>query len=144
MSDSIDILNQLQAADLSSVPTGRPILKPCVTPLEIRKIEPVENKAGTGHNLNIELITTEELDTEAGEPVNPGFPLYDTISLVQTEKYDPWRRLAELKEAATGDKSGAFGDPADYVGMIVMANVQIERSEEYGDKNRVKRYVKQK
>lgn len=142
MSQEIDILNDLDSMDLSNVETGLPLLPDGLYTLQVAEIETKANKKGTGSNLNIKFVTTEPVTDLNGNPVNPGFPLFDLISLVKSEKYDPIPKLAAFKEAVTGTKSGSFNPLEQYLGLSVCVKLKIERDAEYGDKNRIQRYIK--
>ena len=132
----------LDNLDLSTVETGLPLLPEGLCEVTVTKIEAKANKAGTGNNLNITLATTQPMKSVDGKDINVGFPLFDLISLTPTEKYDPRPRLAEFKEGVTGSKAGAFNPLEQYIGLPVMVRLKIEKSEEYGNKNRIARYVK--
>lgn len=144
MSDPTDILNQLAMTDLSSVETGYPVLPAGLYEVTVAEIKTEANKAQTGHNLKMKLTLVNGATDREGKPVNPGFPLFDLISLVKTEKYDPLPALARFREAATGTKSGAFMPLEQYMGATLIAQVKIESSTEYGDRNRIVRYTQKK
>jgi len=139
---SEDIMSALDTLDLSTVETGMPLLPEMLVALQVTEINLTPNKAGTGHNLNIKFATTEPMTSTEGKAINPGFPVFDLISLAPTEKYDPKPKLAEFKEAATGSKTGPFNPIEQYIGAVVTVRLGIERSDEYGNKNRIKRYIK--
>jgi len=142
MSNEIDITNSLDSMDLSSVTTGVPMLPEGLYTVQVAELGTKANSKQTGSNLNIKLTLTEPANDINGNAVNPGFPIYDLISLVQTDRYDPRARLAEFKEAVTGTKEGVFTPLEQYLGLTVTIRLGIERSTEFGDKNRIKRYVK--
>jgi hypothetical protein len=105
-------------------------------------MEVVPTRKGDGNVINVTLGLTQPATDVNGNHVNAGFPIYDSISLSSTPKYDPRPRLAEFKESFTGTKTGTFTPIDQYVGLTAMVRVKIEVSAEYGDKNRVQRYVK--
>ena len=141
-SNEVSILNELDTLDLSSIETGVPILPARIYSLQVDKVEVVENKKKTGHNLTIELSTVNTEEAEGGKVLNPGFKVFDLISLVKTDKYNPIEKLAAFKESATGSKSGNFNPPEQYIGAIVQVRLAIEDDKEYGRKNRINRYLK--
>jgi len=142
MSQEIDITNDLDSMDLSNVETGIPLLADGLYVLQVAELSTKANKKGTGSNLNFKFVTTEPCVDIKGNPVNPGFPVYDLISLVKSEKYDPIPKLAEFKEAVTGSKAGSFNPLEQYLGLTVTVKLKVERDAEYGDKNRIQRYIK--
>ena len=137
-----DILNELDSMDLSTVPTGVPVLSPGLVEVSVAELTLTPNKKGTGQNLNIKMVLTQPAVDTQGNTVNPGFPIYDRISLVQTDKYDPRPRLAEFKECFTGTKAGAFNPLEQYLGLTGSVRTKVEQSDEYGTKTVVGRYVK--
>jgi hypothetical protein len=149
--DNIDILNDLENTDLSDVSTDRQLLPKGTFEFVVQSVKIEPNSKNTGMLVNIVLATTQEYESEpdnSGQThiMPAGSVVFDTISLVQTEKWTKDKILAMCKsfrEAVTGDGSGPFSPPEQYEGEYVMANIKIERSEEYGDRNRVARYIKQ-
>jgi hypothetical protein len=151
----LDILNDNTAVDLTQVRTAMPILKPATSLCILKSAELEANKKQTGSNLNIQLTTVNPTETVDGKVVNPGFTLFDTISLVRTFKddgttisYDPVPRLVEIIEAITGEKNGT-ATPRQMVeqiqtsiGQQVAVRHKVESSDQYGDKTRVQRYIK--
>lgn len=140
--DSSNTLIDLDNMDLSTVQTGMPLIPEGLVELEVVKLELKPNKNGTGQNLNITYHTTQPITSFEGKLLNPGFPVFDLISLTPTDKYDPRQRLAEFKEAVTGSKVGAFNPLEQYLNCRVAVRVKIERNDEYGNKNRIARYIK--
>jgi hypothetical protein len=90
----------------------------------------------------LKLTLTQPATAMDGKPVNPGFPLFTIISMVQTEKYDPRQNLAAFKECFTGSKSGSFLPIEQYIGAKGSVRVSVETSDQYGTQNRVARFVK--
>lgn len=151
----LDILNDNTVVDLTQVRTAAPILKPAVIACILSKVLVEPNKKATGSNMNIELTTVNSVETIDGKVLSPGFKLFDTISLVRTFKedgttvsYDPVPRLVEMIEAITGTKDGSatprqmVEQITGSVGQQIAARTKVEKSEEFGDKTRVARYVK--
>lgn len=136
-----DIMSSLDG-DFSSIPTGMPLLKPGLYELEVVECAFKVNKAGDGQNLNFKYSLTQPAVDINDKPVNPGFPVFDLISLKPTEKYDPRPKIAEFLEAAYGTKGRPFNPPESHIGEKVMARLSVEKSDQYGDKNRISRYVK--
>jgi len=137
MSDQ-DILG----TDLSSVESSFPILPGGMYEVTIAEMKTEANKAGTGSNLKMKYTLVNPATARDGKTVNAGFPLFDLISITKTEKYDPTQRLAQFKEAATGNKSGSFAPIEQYIGMTMAIQLSVEESAEFGTSNRVKRYIK--
>jgi hypothetical protein len=110
MADEHDILNQLQQGeDLSNIDTEFPVLAAGDVMCEVAKIEVAANSKQTGNNLVIQLKTLEPAESTKGEVVNPGYPITQWISLVQTEKYDPRNNLATFQDAVLGTTQGNRG-----------------------------------
>ena len=140
--DNTDILSALDSIDLSSVETAMPILPAGLYQARVATMTADQNKAGTGHILNIKLQLTQPQQDGKGNPTNPNFPLFDRISLVATEKYDPKPALARFMEGTLGHKNGKFMPLEQYIGQEVTVKVAIEDDAQYGRKNVVKGYIK--
>ena len=141
--DNIDLAAiDLDNLDLSTVETGFPLLPDGIVEVSVSEVSIKPNKAGTGQNLTIKLVTTQPMTDLNGKAINPGFPVFDLISLTPTAKYDPRPKLAEFKESATGSKTGSFNPPEQYLGAVLTVRLKVERSSEFGDKNRIVRYIK--
>lgn len=132
-----DLLSHLDNLDLTSVRTDRPVVKEGTYAFDIKGFEAKMNSKNTGHNLNIALAGISEMPTNDGKSVSPGFVLFDLVSLVKTDKYNPAEKLAKIQEAVYGAKQNGF-KTAEMVGQRVMLKVTIEDSEEFGQQNRVK------
>ena len=137
-----DIMSDLDNLDLSTVKSGFPILPEGLVNVTVLEIKTEPNKAGTGQNLKLKLGLVDPATDVDGKAVNPGFPIFDLISLTPTEKYDPRPRLADFKEAALGTKAGPFNPIEQYLGVTLTVRLKIDRNEQYGTKNVVARYVK--
>jgi len=163
MTQDIDILSQIDNIDLSTVETARPFLPSGIYEFVVQKMELVDQKSPkTGKNLSIQLGLVEpaqSVPNDKGETqlLNPGFPVFDLISLTATfnddgsKKYDPLPRLAKFREAVLGDKSGKFMPLEQYIGQRVMVkvnysatNVDRKTGQDYGPKTTVSDYVKRK
>jgi hypothetical protein len=137
----IDQLNALLNSDLSETPTTRPLLSGLAT-LKVAEMLVEDNKAKDGSNLNIKFVTTEPMTSTDGRAVNAGFPIYHTVSLKQTEKYNPKENLARLREAITGSHTGSFAPVEQYIDQVIMAQLKPELSEQFGDKTVIAKFVK--
>lgn len=136
-------IDSLLHADLTNVDTSFPTLAAGVVACVIAEMAPGETKEKHVPVLNIKLTTAAPYPTSDGKSIKPaGFPLRDMVSLQPTEKYDPRQRLAQIKEAVFGEKTGSFGDTSAYLGKPVNVRIAVESSEEYGNQNRVKAYVR--
>jgi len=136
-------LNDLDSIDLSNTETGIPLVANGLYEVEVIDIIGKPNKNNNGHNLNIKLaLTNPGQKADGSGEVNPGFPLFDLISLTPTEKYDPRQRLAAFMECFLGVKNVPFNPLSQYVGLKGMVRVKVERDQQYGDKNRIAGYVK--
>lgn len=162
MSNDIDVFSQIDSIDLGSVDTSRPFLPNGVYEMTVQKIEVVDQKSPkTGKNLAIQLGLVEpamSMPNDKGEQrqLNPGFPVFDTISLTKTfkedgsPKYDPLPRLAKFRAAATGSQSGAFTPVEQYIGAKLLVKVSFSATNvdkngtDYGPKNSVQDYVLRK
>ena len=150
MSDETNLTSALDilGADLTNTDTSFPVLSPGVIDCIISEIRTEPTKKGNGHNMIVSLKTAMPWNDRTGILRPAGFPLRDNIFLPSgtVVNEDALRmtkqKLAQLKEAATGSKVGAFGDAAQYVGKPVTVRIKIEVSEQYGDANRVQAYVR--
>ena len=97
--------------------------------------------AGTNLNIKLGLVNHTKKFDGSGD-VNPGYPLFDLISLTPTEKYDPRQRLASFMECFLGVKNVPFNPISQYIGLKGMVRVKVEKDDQYGDKNRIAGYVK--
>lgn len=139
----------LDTLDLTNTDTGFPIIPAGLYSVTVAEMKTEANKKGTGQNLKIKLTLDEPTTDLKGQLTNPGFPLFDLVSLVVSKddngqiKYDPKKRLAEFKEAVLGDKAGASFNPLEqYLGRQVTVRIKVEDSDEFGKQNRIQRYVK--
>lgn len=146
MSDEHDILNELQQGeDLSNVDTEFPVLAGGDVLCEVAKLETNPNSKQTGNNLVIQLKTLEPSESTKGEIVNPGYPLTQWVSLVQTEKYDPRNNLAAFQDAVLGTSQGSRGSffPLEqYEGEQVLVRVKPEQDNNGVLRTRIVRFVK--
>jgi hypothetical protein len=142
MSEEIDITQNLDSLDLTNVETGMPLLPEGIHGVEVieAKLEP--NKKGTGKNLNLKFGLTEATESVEGKLLNVGFPLFHTISMVQTPKYDPRQNLAAFKECFTGTKAGNFFPVEQYIGATGIVRTKNLTSEEFGTQTKLARFVK--
>lgn len=102
-------------------------LDPAEYEFEIKKVEQKVGQSSGKPYLNIEL---ECLDEDYS-----GRRVFDRCSLGENSLW----RLKQFAEAAGVDIEEEF-DTDDFIGETVSAIVEIETSEEYGDKNRVREY----
>ncbi len=138
-----DPMSMLDSLDLSTVQTGMPLIPEQLVELEVIKLEVKDSKNDSAKkNLHISLATTQPMTSVEGKALNPGFPVFDLVSLTMTDKYDFRTRLAEFREATVGKVPGPFNPVEQYIGCKVMVRMKIERSEEFGNRNRVGRYIK--
>lgn len=141
MSDPQDALSLLQR-DLSGTDTAYPVLEAGPVDFVVSDVKSEISKKGNPL-LVIKLKTSIPWKTREGALKAPGVIIRDQISLTPTENYNPMQKLAQFKEAITGEKAvGPFGAPEQYIGRSVTARIAIESSEEFGDSNRVKAYVR--
>lgn len=137
-------IDSLLNADLSNVDTDFPILANATLTGVIAECALGETKAKK-QVINIKIVTSMPAALVKGGTVQPGFTLRHMLMLEPTEKMLPdmiKKNLAVFKEAAFGDKSGSFGDPASYVGRSITFKVKIESSPEFGDQNRIAGFIK--
>lgn len=136
-------LNDLDTMDLSNVETGIPLIAQGLHEVEVLEITPKPNKNNTGTNLSIKLgLVNHTKKFDGSGEVNPGYPLFDLISLTPTEKYDPRQRLAAFMECFLGVKNVPFNPISQFIGLKGMVRVKVEKDDQYGDKNRIAGYVK--
>jgi hypothetical protein len=142
MSTEIDILSSLDSLDLTNVSTGFSIIPAGLYEVSVAEMKIEPNKKGTGHNCNAKLALTQPTTAIDGKTVNPGFPIFHTISLVETDKYKPASSLAAFKECFTGTKAGTFMPVSQFIGNTGSVRVTVETSDQYGQQNRIARFVK--
>jgi hypothetical protein len=157
MSDKVglDILNDNTAVDLTTVRTAMPVLKPATHSAVIKKVSLDENKNRTGYNLNLEYTLVNQAESDDDKILNPGFVVFDLISLVKTFKedgsvaYNPVEKLVAIIEAVTGEKTGTMTPKEmvlliqSFVGRsIVFRTVIDNKNPEFGTKTRIARYIK--
>lgn len=129
--------------DLSGVDTERQLLAVGLYKVQVKSIETSPNKTRTGDVLKITLALEQTGTSTKGQPINPGYPLFENISMVKTDKYDPRVRLAQFMEAVLGRK-GSLAPLDQYLGKDLMVKVKIEGTpdSQYGEQNRVAMFVK--
>ena len=143
MSEATDPL--ALGVDLNDVDTGRPVLPKAQYVMKVDNVEVVENKVGTGRNLILDFATTQPTESIKGAQVNVGFRIRNYYPLQPSENNpdsDLWKqRLARLQDTLLATKQGERGEfnPYDFKERQVIADIDIETSEEYGDQNRVKK-----
>lgn len=136
--------------DVSDVDTSFPRLAANVYELEISKAEVVDNKAGTGKNLKVQLKTTAPATSTEGEPMVAGTFITTNISLTPTEKYsqDSINKAVTLlmKSAGlTGKISAVRDNPSSLEGKRVTAKVGINKAtDEYPESNKIVAFVVKK
>lgn len=151
----LDILNDNTAVDLTQVRTAMPVLKPALQQAVIKSVKVEPNKKQTGSNMALEYTLVNSAESDDGKIINPGFLVFDMISLVRTFKedgttisYDPVEKLVALIEAVTGEKTGTMTPKEmvmaiqSFVGRQIAFRTVIEDDQQYGRKTRVARYVK--
>jgi hypothetical protein len=150
---NLDVLNQLDSIDLSTVSTAQPFLPNGiydVTVAEVKLDKLKEPKVGNLVKIKLTL-NNPALDVE-GKPVNPGFPIFDqivitpvgnlTMDMIQTS-------LARFQEGTIGTK-GRFTPLEQYIGQVAQVQVAYDPDskgkdgQSYGPRNNIKRYIKKK
>lgn len=109
---SVDLSSlALSDEDCSNIDTSFPLLAASTYELKIieKTIKPSERQPGK-MNLSLKLETTETGLSTEGEKVAPGFPLFHTISLDKTDRYDPNKALALFVKTF-----GIVGSPRTFV-----------------------------
>lgn len=136
-------IQSLFSADLTSVDISRPVLRSGPTAFVVAEAKVEPNKAGDKQMLVIQLKTRYDALSTKNEKINPGYPVTDRIVLTSSEGRPAERIMQDLKrfQLACG-RSGPFGEPANYIGCNLTANVSVESDAtgQYGDQNRV-RYI---
>ena len=74
--------------DVSDVDTSFPLLSEGLYDMEIQEVTEESNKAKTGTNLKIVVVTTKDSVSPKGEALNRGMKLTSYIGLTETEKYN--------------------------------------------------------
>ncbi len=151
MSD-IDILQQINDIDLSTVQTGFPLLKSGVVALTIQSFEDdVEKKA-----LKVKFVTAQPWEDIDGKVINPGFPQTDFIRFNTwtdpdsgKEKNFGVERIVALRAAVFGKaKPGDKFDRSALLGQQVQARLKYDPAprnkktqEVYGPQTTIEAYL---
>lgn len=149
--EDVDLIAHLDSVDLTKVDRSQPVFKPTsvsvtITKMEVLPTKPTEKNPTGGHRLSIHLALNEKAETVDGKWVepNPAKPvIFDSVSLKQTEKFNPLERLADIQLATYGAQRQGF-KPADYVGQTAVVKLKSEDSDDYGLQTRVVRWVPKK
>ena len=137
---------KLNTKPLSEVKLGMPVLAdgPYLATLFKHEVKP--NAKGTGDNLMLmfKLVPQTKFDREGHDVSNESIVMSLYASLVETENYDPNRRLCELADAFELDKSEDLTtevlDKAAAEGQVVCLEVGYQAPEgQYGERNNIKR-----
>ncbi len=151
MSNDIDILQQINDIDLSTVQTGFPLLKSGVVPLTIQSFEDdVEKKA-----LKVKLVTAAPWEDIDGKVIHPGFPITDFIRFNTwtdadgKEKNFGVERVVNLRAAVFGKaKPGDKFDRTALLGQQVQARLKYDPAprnkktqEVYGPQTTIEAYL---
>lgn len=146
MGEDIDLIQHLDNVDLTTLDRSRKVVKGGTYDVTIQKIEVKDTnptaknpKKGKRIAITLALNTKAELN-EGGGVVDPGFLIFDSISMTPTDKYNPLERLADIQLATYGAQKVGFKVP-DYIGRRAMVKIKIEDSEDYGEQNRVTRWL---
>lgn len=145
MNSDHNILND----DLSNVSTSMPLLTEGLYDLTIKDVKIEKTKDQTGEMLAISLATTAPATAQGtGEPLAPGFPIFDRIMITPTEKLSVEsikRRVAAFTQAV-GVRS--VMPLEQFAGKVVRAKIVVdpERTDKttgrtYEARNAVKTYV---
>jgi hypothetical protein len=152
--NSVDILNELMNADLGNVQTAMPVLDPGTHLVKVAAMDLVDNKDGTGKNLNIKFALVNPGSATingVAAQVNPGYPVFHIISLNESRdkntnelKYDPRVKLAQFREAVLGTKAGSFFPLEQYINRDVAIKTSIDTKDEaqFGKRVRIDRMTK--
>lgn len=152
----IDTLNDLLNADLSNIDTEYPVLTAGLYQFKFQAPQVVDTKKQDGNkNLKYEAVleSPSPANTTAGKTVSAGYKIVQTVYLPKPGQTDEkslkateiaQKNLASLKEALTGSKAGGFGNPQQYAGMSFMAQVKVENSPEFGERNSIARFLPKK
>jgi hypothetical protein len=146
MSDNIAALF---GQDLTNVSLDRPLLARGAVAFRVTSCGLEDTKDKSSKNIVIKLATANEEKSSKGEPIKPGYKLTHYINLSPTSKKGDERTdmivqdLKRFRLACTGSATGSFGDPANYIGSLVVANIDIEddANSSFGPQNRIKSFV---
>lgn len=138
-----------ESIDLSGAEVGFPVFpNGTLAPARILKIELRQAKANP-NNQNIAVVfeTTSILSTLDGIDRAPGVPFTTYIPNGPSMKNPDWDwqknkkdRLAEIKLAVTGDKTGQFNS-ADYIGKEVILRLGLSQNQSGDASNDIKRVM---
>jgi hypothetical protein len=126
--------------DLNKVETGIPILRPGDYDVRVASMEVVPTKAGD-EQLKIKLTLEEDTQSQHGEHVGPGFPIFARAALKVTEKYDPVKRhLVPLMDCFLGRRTTEF-ETEDFIGQVGRIRLMVRNDDQYGESNEVRAYL---
>ena len=129
--------------DLTTVDTGIPLLPDGLYEVRVENASVEPSKDGSSQILKLKYSLEQNATSIGGNEVNPGFPIFDRVSLKVTEKYNPARRLASLMDCFIGQRAPKL-NPEELIGKSGSVRLRIRRDENYGDSNEVKAYEPKK
>jgi hypothetical protein len=149
MSD-LDILNEQNDIDLSSVDTSYPILPKNLYKFTVADIKIVPGKTREGSKvLEVKCELAEDAVAISGRHINAGFPLTFRIGLTPTEKYTESMRnesLARFMDAVVGESArkanGKLQPIERFMGQTFQANLLVKEDEQFGTRNEFGRLIK--
>lgn len=143
--DDIDILNDMDNVDLSSVNTDFPLLPKGTYEFTVTEAQVVSSKNREGGKVfEVKAALNQQARSTLGREINAGFPLTFRVGLTPTEKYTQQaiaENLAKFQEAVLGNK-GRFMPMEQYIGKTFKANIGIDKTEQYGERNEFLRLLK--
>jgi hypothetical protein len=126
MQNEVDIFDSLGEVDFDSVETTMPVIAPGLYEFKITNMAREPWKSGKGSSLAITLSLESEATDITGEKViNPGFPLFDRISLVNKGKYDPRVPIKRFLQAVGMDDQPFDQSFQSYLGLTVQAKTKV-------------------
>jgi hypothetical protein len=122
---------QLSDEDCSNIDTSFPLLAASTYELKIieKTVKPSERQPEKT-NLSLKLETTETGLSTEGEKVAPGMVIFHTISLNQTDKYNPTKAVALFMKTfgIPGSPNSFINNPTLGIGAKAKVPVKLQKA----------------
>jgi len=131
--------------DTANYRSSLPLLPKDDYTLKVKEVKYTTSEKGS-KLVKIQLTTCEDhYDVTGKELIKAGFPIFDQISLTETENYPELniqRRLKQFRMAATGEKAGSFFPLQQYSGCTVKATLKVQEAKDgFDERNAIARYI---
>lgn len=149
--NDVDVMNELTSVDLSTVETNVPVIIDGIYEVTVAELTIRPNKDNSGQVLSMKFALAQPAPARQGDKetqVNPGFPLFHTVSLKRTfkddgeVKYEPLTQLTNFREAVIGEKAGQFMPLEQYIGRSLAVQTRIQDDPKFGMSARIQKFKK--